>query len=65
MTMAATTHPEYNDQTEALEVAKAFASGINGKTVIVTGVNKNGIGFSTAEAFVCCQPFPITISEYH
>jgi hypothetical protein len=63
MTMAATTNPAYNDQTEALEVAKAFASSINGKTVIVTGVNKNGIGFSTAKAFVCCQPSLITISD--
>ena len=61
--MAATTHPEYNGRTEALEVAKAFAWGINGKTVIVTGVNKNGIGFSTAEAFVCCLPSHITIFD--
>ncbi|KAI9832424.1 MAG: hypothetical protein M1819_004413 [Sarea resinae] len=48
---AAITHAEYNDRTEALEVAEAFASGITGKNVVVTGVNKNGIGFSTAEAF--------------
>lgn len=61
--MAAITHPEYNDQTEAVEVAKAFALGINGKTVIVTGVNKNGIGFSTAEAFVCFHPFLFAIPD--
>ncbi|KFY65193.1 hypothetical protein V496_02734 [Pseudogymnoascus sp. VKM F-4515 (FW-2607)] len=60
--MAAITHPEYNDQTEALEVAKAFALGISGKTVIVTGVNKNGIGFSTAEAFASQSPAHLIIA---
>lgn len=50
--MTATSHPEYNDQTEGLEVAKAFAEGIRGKTVVVTGVNREGIGFTTAQAFV-------------
>ncbi|OBT46940.1 hypothetical protein VE00_02501 [Pseudogymnoascus sp. WSF 3629] len=53
---ATTTHPEFNDQTSALEVAKAFASGITGKTILITGVNKNGIGFSTAEAFASQSP---------
>lgn len=50
--MPATTHPEYNDKTEAKEVANAFSHIISGKTVVITGVNKGGIGFATAEAFV-------------
>lgn len=50
--MPGTSHPEFNDNTEALEVAAAFADGIKGKTIIVTGVNPDGIGFTTAEAFV-------------
>jgi hypothetical protein len=50
--MTATSHPEFNAQTEGLEVAKAFAEEIRGKTVLVTGVNRAGIGFTTAEAFV-------------
>lgn len=50
--MPSTTHPEFNANTEALEVAAAFADGIRGKTVLVTGVNKGGIGYTTAEAFV-------------
>ena len=50
--MPSTSHPEYNHHTEALEVAAAFAEGIRGKTIIVTGVNRDGIGFTTAEAFV-------------
>ena len=50
--MASTTHPEFNATTEALDVAKAFAAEVRGKTVIVTGVNRGGIGFTTAQAFV-------------
>lgn len=77
--MATTTHPELNENTEALEVAAAFDSGIRGKTVLVTGVNRGGIGFSTAHAFVgspwkaeClvrltdCSGLPIAVpSDYH
>ncbi|KAI0011814.1 putative short-chain dehydrogenase [Xylariaceae sp. FL0662B] len=54
--MAATTHSEFNANTEALEVAKAFSDGIHGKTVLVTGVNRGGIGFSTAQAFASQHP---------
>lgn len=50
--MTTTTHPEFNDHTEALDVAKAFAVEIRGKTVLVTGVNVAGIGFTTVQAFV-------------
>lgn len=50
--MTATTHAEFNANTEALEVAKAFPESIRGKTVLVTGVNLGGIGFTTAQAFV-------------
>jgi hypothetical protein len=50
--MPATTHPAFNDKTEAVEVAEKFAGQIRGKTVLVTGVNRGGIGFSTAQAFV-------------
>ena len=50
--MATTTHSEFNQETEGLEVAKAFAGQINGKKILVTGVNRGGIGFSTSLAFV-------------
>jgi len=56
--MATTTHPDFNEKTEALEVAKAFAAVIRGKTVLVTGVNRAGIGYTTAEAFVCSTSLP-------
>jgi hypothetical protein len=45
--MASTSHADFGAQTEAKEVAQAFALGIEGKTVIVTGVNQGGIGFAT------------------
>lgn len=48
--MTSTTHPDFNASTEGLEVAKAFAHYVRGKTAIVTGVNPDGIGFTTAEA---------------
>jgi hypothetical protein len=50
--MVSTSHADFGATTEAKEVAAAFAGGIECKTIIVTGVNKGGIGFSTAEAFV-------------
>lgn len=50
--MPATTHPEFNGNTEALEVANAFSERIQGRTVLVTGGNTDGIGFTTCQAFV-------------
>ena len=50
--MGSTSHPEFNENTEGLDVVKAFSDRVRGKTVVVTGVNRSGIGFSTAEAFV-------------
>lgn len=48
----ATSHPEFSKETEGLDVAKAFPEGIRNKTIIVTGANRNGIGFATSHAFV-------------
>ena len=50
--MASTTYPDFHAHTEALEVAKAFASGIKDRIIIITGVNVQGIGYTTAQAFV-------------
>ncbi|RAL03641.1 NAD(P)-binding protein [Aspergillus ibericus CBS 121593] len=60
--MATTTHPEYNSKTEALEVADAFTARITGKTVLVTGVNRSGIGYSTARAFASHSPSLLIIT---
>lgn len=50
--MAATTYPNFDANTEAVQVAEVFAQGVQGKTIMITGVNRGGIGFSTAYAFV-------------
>jgi hypothetical protein len=50
--MSAATYPELNGKTESVEVAEKFAGQIRGKTILVTGVNRGGIGFSTSQAFV-------------
>ncbi|KAI0122226.1 putative short-chain dehydrogenase [Daldinia grandis] len=61
--MTAITHPEFNDHTEALDVAKAFAGEIRGKTVLVTGVNAAGIGFTTVQAFASQSPAHIILAS--
>lgn len=53
-----TTHADFNANTEALEVAKAFSESIRGKTILVTGVNLGGIGFTTTQAFVSRKNSP-------
>ncbi|KAL9054907.1 MAG: hypothetical protein Q9162_003848 [Coniocarpon cinnabarinum] len=60
--MAHTTHSSFNRETEGLEVAKAFAGRIKGKTVLVTGVNPKGIGFSAAEAFASQSPARVIVA---
>ncbi|KAI0180808.1 putative short-chain dehydrogenase [Hypoxylon sp. FL1284] len=54
--MTCTTHPEFNEATEALEVAKAFPDSVKGKTILVTGVNLRGLGFSAAQGFASQSP---------
>lgn len=50
--MPTTTYSAFGPDTEAAEVAEVFASNICGKTIIITGGNRSGIAFSTAEALV-------------
>ncbi|KAI8951524.1 putative short-chain dehydrogenase [Xylaria longipes] len=60
--MLATTYPEFNENTEALDVAKSFSEGIRGKTVLVTGGNPEGIGFTTCQAFASQSPAHLIIA---
>ncbi|RYP64385.1 hypothetical protein DL771_008779 [Monosporascus sp. 5C6A] len=60
--MPTTTHPEFDANTEALEVAKAFADGVRGKTIIITGVNRSGIGFTAAQAFASQSPAHLVLA---
>ncbi|KAI9151514.1 oxidoreductase [Paramyrothecium foliicola] len=54
--MTETTYADFGYDTEGLQVAQAFEDQIRGRTVVVTGVNRGGIGFSTAEAFASRSP---------
>ncbi|KAK3686470.1 hypothetical protein LTR37_019789 [Vermiconidia calcicola] len=60
--MAFVTHPKFDANTEGLEVAKAFSAEIRGKTVLVTGVNRGGIGFSTSHAFASQCPAHLIVA---
>ena len=57
------TRKDFTQSTEALEAAKAFPDSIKGKTVLVTGVNKQGIGFTTAQAFASQSPAHLIIAS--
>lgn len=58
--MTGTTHSEFGHDTEGSTVAQAFADRIRGKTILITGVNRGGLGYSAAHALVCSSliPFP-------
>ncbi|KUJ08195.1 putative short-chain dehydrogenase [Mollisia scopiformis] len=60
--MTSTTYPEFSESTESLEVAKKFAGEIQERTILVTGVNRGGIGFSTAQAFASQSPSTLIIA---
>ncbi|KAK5045353.1 hypothetical protein LTR84_009216 [Exophiala bonariae] len=60
--MTATTNPNFGGETEGLEVAAAYADSIKGKTILITGVNQGGIGYSTAESFASQFPALVIIA---
>ena len=54
--MSKITNAAFGAATEAKEVAAAYPDAIKGKTILITGVNKEGLGYATAEAFVSSKP---------
>jgi hypothetical protein len=50
--MSQITNATFGAATTAKEVAASYSDGIAGKTILITGVNKDGLGYATAEAFV-------------
>jgi NAD(P)-dependent dehydrogenase (short-subunit alcohol dehydrogenase family) len=48
--------PEFGFKTTAEEAASALSSHIKGKTVLVTGISKGGLGFETARVIALHQP---------
>lgn len=54
--MPSTTYAEYVATTEGIHVAAAFADRIKGRTILITGVNKLGLGYTTAAALASQSP---------
>lgn len=54
--MTSTTFADFGAKTEASTVAKAFSASIKGRTILITGVNKLGIGYGTAQALASQSP---------
>jgi short-subunit dehydrogenase len=51
-----TSLPEFGFATTAEEVASALSSQIAGKTVLITGISKGGLGFETARVIALQKP---------
>jgi NAD(P)-dependent dehydrogenase (short-subunit alcohol dehydrogenase family) len=48
--------------TNGLDVAAAFPNSIKGRTILITGVNKKGIGYTTAESFASQSPSTLILA---
>ena len=62
--MASTTYPNFGADTEGIEVAKAFADFVRGKTILITGVAPKSLGQSAAVALVRSPLPPSNIVIY-
>ncbi|KAJ4288137.1 hypothetical protein N0V90_012154 [Kalmusia sp. IMI 367209] len=60
--MSSTTNPEWNNKTAATTVAATFPEAIKNRTILITGVNKSGLGYGTASAFATQSPSTIIIT---
>lgn len=54
--MASITRSDFGATTEGLTVAAAFPTAIKDRTIVITGINKLGIGYTTAEALASQAP---------
>jgi NAD(P)-dependent dehydrogenase (short-subunit alcohol dehydrogenase family) len=54
--MTSTTFTEFGLKTDGSVVAAAFTASIKGRTILITGVNKLGIGYATVQAFASQFP---------
>ncbi|CAK7211571.1 hypothetical protein SCUCBS95973_001160 [Sporothrix curviconia] len=57
-----TTHAEFGADTEAVEVAKAFKSRVQGKTALITGANIKGLGYAHAYGLAAGGPKRIILA---
>ena len=61
--MASTSHATFDARTSATEVATAFSSSIRSRTILITGVNKLGLGYAAASAFASQNPKTIILAS--
>ena len=54
--MATTTNADFSATTDGLTVAAAFPERVKDRTILITGVNRSGVGYTTAEAFASQGP---------
>ncbi|KIX02429.1 uncharacterized protein Z518_08370 [Rhinocladiella mackenziei CBS 650.93] len=54
--MTSTTFADFGAKTEASTVASPFPASIKGRTILITGVNKRGVGYATALAIASQSP---------
>jgi NAD(P)-dependent dehydrogenase (short-subunit alcohol dehydrogenase family) len=54
--MAPTTRTDFGPSTDASDVAAAFLTSVKGRTFLITGVNKLGVGYATAVALASQSP---------
>lgn len=57
-----TTNPQFGLTTTGTEVAAAFPEAIKDRTILITGVNRTGIGYAIAEAFASQSPSTLIIT---
>ncbi|KAK5087202.1 hypothetical protein LTR05_004373 [Lithohypha guttulata] len=60
--MPSITPPDFDQTTEARTVAAAFPEHIQNRVILITGVNRKGIGYATAEAFASQQPATLILA---
>ncbi|KAF2654651.1 NAD(P)-binding protein [Lophiostoma macrostomum CBS 122681] len=59
--MTSTTVPDFNGKTEASTVASTFPASVKGRTIVITGVNKLGLGYATALALASQAPLKLVL----
>ena len=57
-----TTNQQWGSLTVAPTVAAVFSESIKGRTILITGVNRTGLGYATANAFASQSPSAIVIT---
>jgi NAD(P)-dependent dehydrogenase (short-subunit alcohol dehydrogenase family) len=60
--MISTTVADFGAKTEASAVASTFPASINGRTILITGVNKLGIGYAIVQALAAHSPRRLILS---